>query len=300
MIALQKTTDVFTVSSPIYCFQAKIETRNGLRDANKVVYKPTKSVTNSKVLAEALYRRCSNISGPPFHRHIVLNGGIAKMASAYAPERMMVGSLSWSCSLQVLHRENWSSTSRVMQPISGRMNFGDHTGAQLPGELVRKGKMEEIRWVKEIGLYKKISRAEAKRMGIAIVPIRWVVKDKGDPNRPKVRCRLVGRELRAKTKGTLLAYKLFSAMPLWESFKVLLGLLVCDNVPGAEGEELEMAIFDISRAYFMAPMDREACIELPQDDKLPEDGDAVSLLLRSMYGVSYSKCKLDERQASNA
>ena len=30
-------------------------------------------------------------------------------------------------------------------------------------------------------------------------------------------------------------------------------------------EELEMAIFDISRAQKMAPMDREACIELPQE-----------------------------------
>ena len=28
---------------------------------------------------------------------------------------------------------------------------------------MQKGKMEEIRWVREIGLYKKISRAEAKR-----------------------------------------------------------------------------------------------------------------------------------------
>ena len=101
-------------------------------------------------------------------------------------------------------------------------DFDDHTGAQLPGELVRKGKMEEIRWVKEIGLYKKIRRAEAKRRGIAIVPIRWVVTDKKDPNRRKVRCRLVGRELRAKTKKTLLVHELLSAMPPWESFKVLL------------------------------------------------------------------------------
>ena len=31
-------------------------------------------------------------------------------------------------------------------------------------------------------------------------------------------------------------------------------------------------------------MDREACIELPQEDKLPEDGDAVGLLQRSMFG----------------
>ena len=34
----------------------------------------------------------------------------------------------------------------------------------------------------------------------------------------------------------------------------------------------------------MAPMDREACIELPQEDERPEDGDAVGLLFRSMYG----------------
>ena len=162
--------------------------------------------------------------------------------------------------------------------------FDDHTGAQLPGELVRKGKMEEIRWVRDIGLYKKISRAEAKGRGIAIVPIMWVVTDKGDPNRPKVRCRLGGRVLRAKTQGTLLAHELFSAMPPWESFKVLLGFLVGDDVLGAEGEELEMAIFDISRAHFMAPMDREACIELPQEDKLPEDDEAVGLLVQSMYG----------------
>ena len=93
-----------------------------------------------------------------------------------------------------------------------------------------------------------------------------------------------GESCARKTKGALLAHELFSAMPPWEIFKVLLGLLVSDNVPGAEVEELEMAIFDISRAHFMAPMDREACIELPEEDKLPEDGDAVGLLLRSMYG----------------
>ena len=111
--------------------------------------------------------------------------------------------------------------------------------------------------MKKVGLYKKISRAEAKRG-----------RDRHrNPHRPKVRCRLFGRELRAKTKRTLLAHELFSAMPSWESFKVLLGLLVSDDVPGAEGEELEMAIFDIGRAHFMALMDREACIELPQEDK---------------------------------
>ena len=47
MTALQKTKGVFTVSSPMCCFQAKIETRDGSRNVTKFVYKPTKWVTNS-------------------------------------------------------------------------------------------------------------------------------------------------------------------------------------------------------------------------------------------------------------
>ena len=41
--------------------------------------------------------------------------------------------------------------------------FDDLTGAQLPGNLVHAGKMEEIRWVKEVGLYQKQS-AEASQL----------------------------------------------------------------------------------------------------------------------------------------
>ena len=111
------------------------------------------------------------------------------------------------------------------------------------GILYTQERWGEIRWAKEIGLYKKISRAEAKRRGIAVVPTKWVVTDKGDANRPKVRCRLVGRELRARTKGTLLAHELFTGMLPLEIFEVLLGLLDGDNVPGTEGVELEMAIW---------------------------------------------------------
>ena len=191
------------------------------------------------------------------------------MASAYAPElvktvlralRQQILDDGWISELE-LQFAGLSPSEPVFDQSAAHQwadEFNDHTGAQLPGKLVHARKMEEIRWVKVIELYKKISRAEEKRRGRSVVSIRSVVTDKGDPNRPKVRCRLVGRELRAKTKGTLLAHELFSAMPPWESFKVLLALLVGDDVSGAEVEELEMAIFDISRAHFMAPMDREA------------------------------------------
>ena len=158
-----------------------------------------------------------------------------------------------------------------------------HTGAQLPGDLVHAGKMEgslgERDWTLQENQW---SRSKSQRHHSCT---HQVGCDRERRPKQTVRCRLVGRESRSRAKGTLLAYELFSAMPSWEIFKVLLGLLlVSDDVPDAELEELEMAIFDISGAHFMAPMDRETCIELPQEDKLPEDGDAVVLLLRSMYG----------------
>ena len=79
--------------------------------------------------------------------------------------------------MQVHHRPNRKDESAAQWADE----FDDHTGAQLPGDLVHAGKMEEIRWVKEIGLYKKISRSEAKRRGITVVPIRWVDRQR----RPK-------------------------------------------------------------------------------------------------------------------
>ena len=56
--------------------------------------------------------------------------------------------------------------------------------------------------------------------------------------------------------------------------------MVSSKVPNskADDEELEMVAFDTSRAYSMAPMDREACSKLPEEDLLPEDGDVVGIL----------------------
>jgi hypothetical protein len=90
--------------------------------------------------------------------------------------------------------------------------------------------------------------------------------------------------MKAKTKELFESWELFSAMPPWEVVKVLFSLLVTDEVPGNEDEELEMAIFDISRAHFMPEARRHLCIELPEEDRLPGEEGMVGYLLRGMYG----------------
>ena len=52
---------------------------------------------------------------------------------------------------------------------------------------------------------------------------------------------------------------LFSVMTLWETTKVFLSKLVSSEVPNSnkpDDEELEMAVFEVSRAYFMVPSAR--------------------------------------------
>ena len=54
----------------------------------------------------------------------------------------------------------------------------------------------------------------------------------------------------------------FCPIMSWETAKVLLSMLVSSEVPNsniADDEELEMAVFEIFRTYFMAPIDRKAC-----------------------------------------
>ena len=44
---------------------------------------------------------------------------------------------------------------------------------------------------------------------------------------------------------------------------------------------------DVARAYFEAPVKREICIELPEEDWEPEDGQEylVGMLNKSLYGT---------------
>ena len=49
-------------------------------------------------------------------------------------------------------------------------------------------------------LYDKVPRKQASDAGINPIIVKWVNVNKGDDEHMNVRCRLVGRELKAKTK----------------------------------------------------------------------------------------------------
>ncbi|CAK0795212.1 unnamed protein product [Prorocentrum cordatum] len=171
------------------------------------------------------------------------------------------------------------------------------TGEILPPELVKEARKKEIDWVRNVKLYDKVPRSEMESRGFkSTVSTRWVDVNKGDKDNYNVRSRICGRELKAKTKDQLLAHELFSAMPPWEAIKALFSLWVSDgSVDGTADPEI--AIFDISRAHFMAPAKRELYIDIPAEDREPGDEHMVGRLNRSMYGFRDAISNwMDDRQ----
>ena len=57
-------------------------------------------------------------------------------------------------------------------------------------------------------------------------------------------------------------------------------MLVSDAATYKEDEQEDKVIIvnDVSRAFFEAPMKREMCVELPEEDKKEGEGDMVGLL----------------------
>ena len=135
----------------------------------------------------------------------------------------------------------------------GEKIFDDISGEELPADLVAAARQEEISWVRSIGLYEKVPRSVALSRGFNVLPVRWVDVNKGDKNNYKVRSRIVGKELKVKTREALLAHELFSATPPWETVKALFSLLVTDANEkfNPDRKEQVMGVYDISRAHFM-------------------------------------------------
>eukprot|EP00435_Cladocopium_sp_Y103_P033123 s170_g8.t1 len=298
VIALQRLPGVYTVVGPMCAWGMKLYSP---RQGQGLVYKPTKFITNSIEIAKILDKHCLNRRGGPVHRHISLIGGLAHLCAEYPKELVnaVLEGIKWQ-----MMKDNLLNSVEVFSsgPVPSDPTFDDEwqekvdeffddiSGEALPADGVREARMEEIEWIRKIKLYDKVPRQVAIDRGKQILPVRWVDVNKGDKQKMKLRSRIVGKELKAKTKEALLAHELFSATPPWEMIKSLFSLLVTDpkDDDGRDQvrarQELVMGVFDISRAHFMPEAKRELYVEIPDEDRLEGEEDFVGRLNRGMYG----------------
>ena len=74
------------------------------------------------------------------------------------------------------------------------------SGVPLDPKLVEEGRREEMEFLRQLGAYRIDSKARCREeSGRDPVPMVWVDVNKGDEQKPNVRCRLCVAETRHRT-----------------------------------------------------------------------------------------------------
>ena len=167
-----------------------------------------------------------------------------------------------------------------IEPDVEDLFYDDVSGASLPSDLVKKGREDELEIIEELKVWEIRPISECFDVtGKAPITTRWVDTNKGDVDSPDVRCRLVGREL----KAFQLRDDVFSATPPLMAVMFLFSLFMTLNIPGASaGAAMCLMFLDISRAYFHSPATRDIYVKLPPERHV--EGFCAKLL-KSLYGT---------------
>ena len=192
--------------------------------------KSTKFMTNCEPVAVELGARCDKK-----HQHRGLTGGKVKEAAIY-PEglcRAICLGLAQAiaekeahvtCLLSVGHMDQIQreDAEEIRQHDEDEEQMAtawdDVSGAELDVVKVKQARCQELVYIKEKEVWRKISRKEAIRKGITIVGTQWIDINKGDRNNPWYRSRLVAQEF-----NTMKELGIFAATPPLEALSCPLG-----------------------------------------------------------------------------
>ena len=288
--------DTFLVQSPMCRFNMKMLDDDG---NEAYVRKETLWLTNCRAMAEELEGTCENkLKGKEIHRHVRVIGGRAHAAQVYPVE--LVEAILRGLKLEMKRNHKLSAVEEMfsgpspddavewdheMDNFMDELYMDDASGAILDPKLVKQGRAEELEWLRREKVYERVPLREAEGHG-PLLKVKWLDINKGDALRPKVRCRLVAKEIkRAKPKELQLGgADTFSSTPPVESMFSLLSLFMTKK--DAKADKL-LGTWDISRAHFMGKAEREIYMTLPEEDEVQE-GDTepmVGKVLRSIYGT---------------
>ena len=76
----------------------------------------------------------------------------------------------------------------------------DVSGALLDPGLVRAGRTLEMKYFKDMRVYDRVPQTHIATTGGKLIGTMWIDTNKGDNENPNVRCRLVGKSFRARTR----------------------------------------------------------------------------------------------------
>ena len=104
---------------------------------------------------------------------------------------------------------------------------------------------------------------------------RWVDVNKGDTQRPNVRCRYVAKDIAFKKSDDF-----FAAMPPLEVLRMLISQAATGRTSGRGGKKI--LVIDAKKAHLHAVPDREIFVDLPPERRQPG---MCGRLKRCLYGT---------------
>ena len=300
MQKLMRKPGVYEVVVDQCMFGLRAKTPGG--KAEGLARKRTRFITNSWWIAQELNRQCEGR-----HAHTPLTGGRAKQAQEY-PEELcraicrglvkeqrsrIMGICQIGEGVRTKRRENETNREKEhmgeeaeleKQAVSKLCQWGgawdDVSGVELDADMVKQARGEEVTWIREKQVYRKISRAEAAERNLKVIRVRWIDVNKGDKEHPVYRSRLVAMEFRTENKEL---EDLFAGTPPLEALKLLVSEAA--TVEKGTADRKCMLLADVSRAFFEADARREICVEILEEDWIEGEGDVVGYLLKSIYGT---------------
>ena len=291
VLEMRENPESYVVQSPMCRFGMKLRNAEG---ELLHVRKETLWMTNSLQIALELQGTCENkLKGKEVHRHVQLVGEKrAKAAQVYPKElveavlRGLKKELEMNNFINAIEEALTGPSPDDMVEWQAEMEdkyTDDSSGAALDPELVRAARAEELEWLRKEKVYERIP---ASSTDLKPLELKWLDVNKGDGNKPKIRSRLVAKEIKkAKPlESQLGGAETFSSTPPLETIFSLLSLFATKQ---KHKEDLKLGAWDISRAHFMGEAAREIIVRLPEEDRVhPEDTEPMlGRLLRSMYGT---------------
>ncbi|CAK0798994.1 unnamed protein product, partial [Prorocentrum cordatum] len=262
-----------------------------------LVQKATRWLTNSAVIARAVGSRCTNRGCPDNarkHRHCQL---IENPRTWRGKERYPLKLVT--AILKGLREElrakhvlfSFEAGAHVDEPDAWDIHpeWCGHvvdatTGVKLDAVLVSKARGEEMDFLSGLGAYSydTVDRC-IEETGRRPIPTGWVDVNKGQPDAPQVRSRLVVKETRYHTNLDTSGGSSFSQTPPYEALRVLCS---CQMTPASQMEVDYVIIFiDITRAHPYCKMRRKVWVVLPPEDPKAAEPGVCGLLERSLYGL---------------
>jgi len=260
------------------------------------IKKPTRWLSNSRCILEALSKRCGGRrgwcdSGDGLSKHAPCYGKVAANAAIY-PFKFCRAILR-VCIEEMKQRDRWDAMANlVMPPTHNYRDFGfmeagcnpeknfedimcvlimfigkykgaqftdDLTGQPLDPRLVKIARSLEMEYFRGKDVYTKRPRAEAiKRTGRPPIGVRWVDVNKGDDEDPNYRSRLVAKQFKRKGDDNI-----FAPTPPLEALRAIWMLAATPSIwaptwamSATDENRLRISFVDISMFTCMAPVPR--------------------------------------------